>query len=170
MTRTKSLLAAAVALAALAGSAAAAGSAASSSTLSGYEYAFTSTDGKFAGTSGGALRGPWQAEVKHTALCLSCTPTAKVVGGGFKLASIHNDRPAVATGTFVGGTIRVTNRGAGCTNQTFAVNGILGGVGWGPAGTGTGTLAVTLTHYRHRIAGKCVTYGAAVRGALSLSF
>jgi hypothetical protein len=170
MTRTKSLLAIVVALAALAGSAAAGGSATSSSTLSGYEYAFTSTNGKFAGTSAGALRGPWQAEVKHTALCLSCTPTAKIDDGGFKLASIHNGRPAVATGPFVGGTIRVTNSGAGCTNQAFAVNGVLAGVGWGSRGNGTGTLTVTLTHYRHRVVGKCVTYGAAVRGALSLSF
>ena len=167
MTRTKPLLTAVFALIALLGATAAA---ASSSTLSGYEYAFTSTDGKFAGTAGGALRGPWQAEVKHTALCLSCTPTAIVEGGAFKLASIHNGRPAVATGAFVGGTIRVTNAGASCTNQTFAVNGVLAGVGWGSGGAGTGRLAVTLTHYRHRVAGKCLTYGAAVRGALSLSF
>jgi hypothetical protein len=170
MRRTKPLLTAVVALVALLGPAAGTVSAASSSTLSGYEYAFTSTDGKFAGTAGGALRGPWQAEVRHTALCLSCTPTAKIDGGAFKLASIHNGRPAVATGAFVGGTIRVTNPGANCSNQTFAVDGVLAGVGWGSGGKGSGTLAVTLTHYRHRLAGKCVTYGAAVRGALSLSF
>jgi hypothetical protein len=169
MNGTKPLLTALVALAALLAPAATS-AAASSSTLSGYEYAFTSTDGKFAGTSAGALRGPWQAEVKHTALCLSCTPTAKIDGGAFKLAAIHDGRPGIATGTFVGRTIRVTNAGASCTNQTFAVDGVLAAVGWGSGGKGTGTLAVTLTHYRHRIAGKCVTYGAAVRGALSLSF
>ena len=170
MTRTNLLLTAAVALVALAGSAAAAGAAGPTATLTGYEYAFTSTDGKFAGTASGSLGGPWQAEVKHTALCLSCTPTARIDGGGFKLASIHNGRPAAVSGAFVGGTIRVTNPGASCTNQTFAVNGALAGVGWGSAGRGTGTLAATLTHYRHRVLGKCVTYGAAVRGALSLSF
>lgn len=167
MNRTKLLLTAVVALVALLAPGAAA---ASTSTLGGYEYAFTSTDGKFAGKATGALRGPWRAEVKHTALCLSCTPTARIDGGGFRLASIHNGRPAVVTGAFVGGTIRVTNPGASCTNQTFAVNGVLAGVGWGSGGKGSGKLAVTLTHYRHRVAGKCLTYGAAVRGVLSLSF
>ena len=37
-----------------------------SDTISGYEYAFTSTDGKFAGTASGALPGTWNADVQHT--------------------------------------------------------------------------------------------------------
>ena len=32
------------------------------------------------------------------------------------------------------------------------------------------TFAATLTHYRTSIFGSCVTYGASVRGALSLTF
>ena len=140
-----------------------------SDTISGYEYAFTSTDGKFAGTASGALPGTWNADVQHTPLCLSCTPTATITGGSFSLVTTHNGLPALAVGTFVGGTVQVTNVGAHCTNQTFAVNGILGDAGWWSSGSGSGTFRVTLTHYRHSILGRCVTYGASVRGTLSLS-
>ena len=140
-----------------------------SDTLSGYEYAFTSTDGKFAGTASGALAGSWTADVQHTPLCLSCTPTATITGGSFSLATTHKGFPAVVSGAFIGGTVQVTNVGSNCSNQTFAVNGILGGVGWRSAGGGTGTFAATLTHYRHSVFGTCVTYGASIRGALSLS-
>ncbi len=65
--------------------------------------------------------------------------------------------------------MQVTNVGAGCSNQTFAVNGILGHVGWWSSGTGGGIFKATLTHYRHSILGRCVTYGASVRGTLSLT-
>ena len=161
------LLAAALAL--LVAPATAAAAQTYSDTISGYEYAFTSTDGKFAGTASGALPGSWNADVQHTPLCLSCTPTATITGGSFSLVTRHNGLPALAVGTFVGGTIQVTNVGAHCTNQTFAVNGILGDVGWWPSGSGSGSFRVTLTHYRHSILGRCVTYGASVRGTLSLS-
>ena len=161
------LLAAALALLALPATAVAAQT--YSDTISGYEYAFTSTDGKFAGTASGALPGTWNADVQHTALCLSCTPTARITGGSFSLVTSHNGLPALASGAFVGGTVQVVNVGASCTNQTFAVNGILGHVGWWSSGSGTGTFRVTLTHYRHSILGRCVTYGASVRGTLSLS-
>jgi hypothetical protein len=161
------LLAAALSLLAVPATAAAAQT--YSDTISGYEYAFTSTDGKFAGTASGALPGTWNADVRHTALCLSCTPTAAITGGSFSLVTAHNGLPALVSGAFVGGTVQVTNAGAGCTDQTFAVNGLLGHVGWWSAGSGTGTFRVTLTHYRHSIFGSCVTYGASVRGTLSLS-
>jgi hypothetical protein len=140
-----------------------------SDTISGYEYAFTSTDGKFAGTASGALPGTWNADVRHTALCLSCAPTATITGGSFSLATTHNGLPAVARGAFVGGTVQVLNAGANCSNQTFAVNGILGHVSWWSSGAGSGTFRVTLTHYRHSILGSCVSYAASVRGTLSLS-
>jgi hypothetical protein len=140
-----------------------------SDTISGYEYAFTSTDGKFAGTGSGALPGTWNADVQHTPLCLSCTPTATITGGSFSLATTHNGLPALASGRFVGGTVQVMNVGANCTNQTFAVNGLLGHVGWWSSGSGSGVFRTTLTHYRHSILGTCVTYGASVRGTLSLS-
>ena len=140
-----------------------------SDTISGYEYAFTSTDGKFAGTASGALPGSWNADVQHTPLCLSCTPTATVTGGGFSLATAHNGFPALISGVFVGGTVQVTNVGSHCSNQTFAVNGILGNVGWWSSGSGSGAFRATLTHYRHSVFGRCVTYGASIRGTLSLT-
>lgn len=140
-----------------------------SDTISGYEYAFTSTDGKFAGTASGALPGSWNADVQHTPLCLSCTPTATVTGGSFSLATTHNGFPALISGAFVGGTVQVANLGANCSNQTFAVNGILGNVGWWSSGSGSGIFTATLTHYRHSVFGSCITYGASVRGTLSLT-
>lgn len=140
-----------------------------SDTISGYEYAFTSTDGKFAGNASGSLPGAWNADVQHTKLCLSCTPTATITGGSFSLATTHNGAPTVVSGAFVGGTVQVINRGAGCTNQTFAVRGILGQVGWWTRGSGSGAFNVTLTHYRHSIFGRCVSYSASVRGTLSLT-
>jgi hypothetical protein len=97
-----------------------------SDTVSGYEYAFTSMDGRFAGTASGALPGAWNADVQHTRLCLSCTPTATVTGGSFSLATTHNGFPALVSGAFVGGTVQATNVGSNCSNQTFAVKGILG--------------------------------------------
>ena len=140
-----------------------------SDTVSGYEYAFTSTDGKFAGSASGALPGAWNADVQHTPLCLSCTPTASVTGGSFSLATTHTGFPALVSGSFVGGTVQVRNVGSNCSNQTFAVNGILGNVGWWSSGGGSGTFAATLTHYRHSVFGRCVTYGASIRGTLSLT-
>jgi hypothetical protein len=161
------LLAAALALLVAAPSAVAATT--YSDTVSGYEYAFTSTDGKFAGSASGSLPGAWNADVQHTPLCLSCTPTATITGGSFSLATRHNGAPALVSGDFIGGTVQVTNPGARCTFQTFAVNGILGHVGWWSAGSGSGTFDVTLTHYRRSIFSRCVTYGASVRGRLSLT-
>jgi hypothetical protein len=138
-------------------------------TISGYEYAFTSTDGRFAGTASGALPGSWNADVQHTPLCLSCTPTATITGGSFSLATKHNGFPALVSGAFVGGTVQVANVGSNCSNQTFAVNGILGNVGWWSSGSGSGSFRATLTHYRHSIFGRCATYGASIRGTLSLT-
>ena len=141
-----------------------------SDTISGYEYAFTSTDGKFAGKASGMLPGSWNADVHHTPLCLSCTPTATITGGSFSLATTHNGFPALVSGAFVGGKVRVTNVGSNCSNRTFAINGILDNVGWWSSGGGSGTFIATLTHYRHSVFGSCVTYGASVKGKLSLTF
>jgi hypothetical protein len=140
-----------------------------SDTISGHEYAFTSTDGRFAGIASGALPGTWNADVQHTPLCLSCTPTATITGGSFSLATTHNGFPALVSGAFVGGMVQVMNVGSHCTNQTFAVDGILGNVGWWSRGSGSGTFMATLTHYRHSVFGRCLTYGASVRGTLSLT-
>jgi hypothetical protein len=141
-----------------------------SDTISGQEYYYTSTDGKFAGMASGALPGDWNADVQHTKLCLSCTPTATITGGSFSVATTLGGIPTLVTGKFTGGTVQVINRGANCTNQTFAVNGILGNVGPWYSGHGSGIFTVTLTHYRTSFLGSCVTYGASVKGALSLAF
>jgi hypothetical protein len=139
-------------------------------TVSGFEYFATSTEGRFAGTASGALPGNWNADVQHTPLCLSCTPTATITGGSFLLASVLGSSPTVITGTFIGGSVQVLNVGANCTNQTFAVNGALGSVGPWLGGSGKGTFTATLTHYRHSIFGRCITYGASVAGTLTLTF
>jgi hypothetical protein len=141
-----------------------------SDTISGQEYYYTATDGRFAGAASGALPGDWNADVQHTKLCLSCTPTATITGGSFSLTTTLSGFPALVTGKFTGGTVQVINRGANCTNQTFAVNGILGSVGAWYSGHGSGVFATTLTHYRTSILGSCVTYGASVKGSLSLTF
>jgi hypothetical protein len=135
-------------------------------TISGYEYYFTSTDGRFAGSASGALAGSWNANVRHTPLCLSCSPTATITGGSFSLATPYT----LVTGTFTGGTVQVMNVGANCSNQTFDVEGILGSVGRWYAGSGSGTFSATLTHYRRSFLGRCVTYGASVAGTISLTF
>jgi hypothetical protein len=160
----------AVALAALALCASATAAQTYSDTISGAEYYATSTDGKFAGKASGAFPGPWNADVRHTPLSISSTPTATITGGSFSLATSLNGVYTLVTGAFTGGTVNVTNPGYNCTNQTFAVEGILGNVGPWSAGSGTGTFSATLTHYRARIFGSCVSYSASVKGTLSLTF
>jgi hypothetical protein len=140
-------------------------------TLSGMEYWATSTQGRFTGKATGQLTGYWNATVDHTPLSLAATPTATITGGRFALATSIGDIPTLVTGTFVaGGIVNVIDPGANCTNQTFAVHGPLGNVGPWYSGTGTGTFAVTLTHFRTRVFGSCVTYSASVTGSLSLTF
>ena len=141
-----------------------------SDTVSGHEYYYTSTDGKFAGSASGALPGSWNADVQHTKLCLSCTPTATIIGGSFSVATTLSGIPTLVTGKFTGGTVQVINKGANCTNQTFAVNGILGSVGPWYSGHGSGSFRATLTHYRTSILGRCISYAASVKGALTLTF
>jgi hypothetical protein len=167
--RLRSIMLAAVAILVVAAPAAALASQTYSDTSSGYEYYFTSTDGRFAGTASGALRGAWNANVQHTKLCLSCTPTATITGGGFQLATSLHGTPSLVTGSFTGGTVQVIHKGVSCTNQTFAVHGLLGSVGpYG--GHGTGTFNATLTHHRTSILGTCITYAASVSGTIDLTF
>ena len=135
-------------------------------TIRGYEYFFTSTDGRFAGNASGTLPGGWNADVQHTPLCLSCTTTATITGGSFSLATVYT----LVTGSFTGGTVQVMNPGVNCTNQTFDVEGMLGGVGRWYSGSGTGRFSAILTHYRHPVFGSCVSYAASVTGTLSLTY
>lgn len=167
--RLRSITLTAVAILALGVPAAALASQTYSDTTSGSEYYFTSTDGRFTGTASGSLPGRWNANVEHTPLCLSCTPTATIRGGNFQLATGVHGTPSLVTGSFTGGTVQVVNEGANCTNQTFAVQGVLGSVGpYG--GTGTGTFNATLTHHRVSVLGRCVIYAATVTGTINLTF
>ena len=139
-------------------------------TVRGHEYFASSTDGKFAGSASGALPGYWNADVQHTPLCLSCTPTATITGGNFELGTTLNGSVTLVTGSFTGGAVQVTNVGTDCTNQTFSVHGVLGSVGPWYSGNGSGDFSVILTHYRQRLFGSCITYAASVSGTLSLTF
>jgi hypothetical protein len=136
-----------------------------SDTISGYEYAATSTQGSFAGTASGALPGTWSATVDHTPL----GTYAKITGGDFHLATYLNGAAATVTGEFTTGTVRQFSGFTGCVNQQYAVNGTLGDVGFGSSGTGAGSFAGTLTHYRTKILGYCVTYSASITGSLTLT-
>ena len=80
----------------------------------------------------------------------------------------HGTLTAV-TGDFTAGTVRQLSGFTGCASQRYAVHGVLGHVGSGAARRGTGTLDATLTHYRTKIFGQCLTYSASVRGSLSLT-
>ena len=138
--------------------------------VAGAEYRATSTDGRFAGAASGELPGTWKADVHHTALCISCSSTATITSGSFTLATIVDGLPALFRGSFSGGTVQVIKPGADCTNQKFAVDGLLSRVHGRVAGTGGGTFTATLTHYRHSIFGRCVTYAASIRGTLDIGF
>ena len=109
-----------VAVAALvAPSAAAAAPASTSFTIVGYEYAFTSTAGSFAGRGSGNAgeTAVWNAHVEHDRL--GSNPTY-VDGGSFTMATTS---PSGAfdfvRGTFAyhGGTITTLNAGAKCTRK-----------------------------------------------------
>lgn len=133
--------------------------------VSGYEFAATSTQGRFAGAAPGALPGVWSATVDHTPL----GTVATITGGDVYLATYQNGVPTLVTGHFTGGTVRQLSGFTGCANQQYAVNGNVGDVGVGSAGTGTGTFAGTLTHHRTKIFGYCVIYSATITGSLTLT-
>ena len=145
--------------------AAAIAASASSDSVSGLEYVATSAQGRFVGIASGALPGAWSVTVDHTPLGTS----AVITGGDFRLATRRGGTLTVVTGGFTAGTVRQLSGFTGCVSRRYAVIGVLGGVGFGSAGHGTGTFAATLTHYRTKIFGQCVTYSASVSGSLSLA-
>jgi hypothetical protein len=159
------ILATAVALALTPASAIAATATAYSDPISGFEYTAAATQGSFAGAAVGALPGPWSATVGHTPLGTSAT----ITGGEFSLATYLDGTLTTITGHFTAGTIQQLSGFTGCVNQRYAVNGLLGDVGFRTAGSGTGTFTATLTHYRTKIFGYCVTYSASISGSLSLA-
>jgi hypothetical protein len=138
----------------------------------GYEYAFTSTVGSFAGNGSGDAGGTayWNATVKHDRL--GSYPTY-VNGGSFAMA-IRGPGSSVnaVIGTFThhGGKIMTLDRGANCTNQKYLVADTLRGVSTPRTSDGSGNFTVTLTHYRHRLLGRCVAYKARVSGTVSFTY
>ncbi len=135
-----------------------------SDSISGYEYAATSIQGHFVGIASGALPGVWSVTVDHTPLGTSAT----ITGADFHLAT-HLHGLTGVTGDFTGGTVTQLSGFTGCVNQRYAVNGAVGDLGFGSARSGTGTFVATLTHYRTKVFGHCVTYSASVSGSLSLA-
>ena len=173
MTMPRALLVVLVALAAVA--LPAAGSSAPVSTsfkIIGYEYAFTSTVGSFAGNGSGNAGGTayWNATVKHDRL--GSDPTY-VNGGSFAMA-VRGPGSSVdaVVGTFThhGGKITTLDRGANCTNQKYLVADTLKAVSTPKSSDGSGNFMVTLTHYRHRLLGRCVAYKARVSGTVSFTY
>jgi hypothetical protein len=138
---------------------------ASADSVSGLEYAATSAQGRFVGIASGALPGAWSVTVDHTPLGAS----AAITGGEFHLATRQHGTLTAVTGEFTAGTVRQLSGFTGCASQRYAVHGVLGDVGSGAVRRGTGTLDATLTHYRTKIFGQCLTYAASVRGSLSLA-
>ncbi len=140
--------------------------------IAGYEYAFTSTVGSFAGNGSGDAGGTayWNATVKHDQL--GSDPT--YVNGGFFAMTIRGPGTSVDAiiGTFThhGGKITTLDRGANCTNQKYLVADALKSVSTPKTSNGSGNFSVTLTHYRHRLLGRCVAYKAKVSGMVSFTY
>jgi hypothetical protein len=140
--------------------------------IAGREYAFTSTRGFFAGTGSGDEGGSayWNATVKHDRLGVK---PAYINGGSFAL-TVRNGGTSLdaVAGTFKhhGGTISRLDGGANCRNQKYLVKGTLERVLTTTTTNGTGNLSITLTHYRHRILGRCIAYKAKVAGNISFAY
>jgi hypothetical protein len=135
--------------------------------VNGSEVSATSTQGVFTGWASGDLPGLWSATVDHTVL----SPDAMVTGGTFTLTTSLNGTATVVGGVVTGGSVIRLNPGStGCVNQYYAVTLLLGSVGAGGSGTGSGTFVGTLVHRRTSVFGVCVTYAATIGGSLTLSF
>jgi hypothetical protein len=138
----------------------------------GHEYAFTPTVGFFAGTGAGNAgdAAVWNTYVDHDRL--GSTPT-HITGGSFVMAT----RSPSGTldhvrGSFVhhGGTITTIDPGANCTNQQYRVTGALENVATNTTTGGIGDVDVILTHFRARLFGRCIAYGATVVGTASFRY
>jgi hypothetical protein len=140
--------------------------------IAGYEYAFTSTVGSFAGTGNGNAgdSAAWNARVVHDRL--GSIPTY-VNGGEFQMTTRspggHLD---FVTGDFAyhGGRITVLDPGTGCTNQRYRVTDTLEHVATRTTASGSGTFSVVLTHYRFSLFGQCLIYKARVAGAVVFDY
>jgi hypothetical protein len=140
--------------------------------ITGYEYAFTSTVGNFAGNGSGNAGGSvyWNASVKHDRL--GSAPTY-VNGGSFAMAVRGpGDTVDAVVGilAYHGGTITTLRPGLNCTNQEYLVTDTVEAVRTSTTSNGSGALRVTLTHYRHRVLGRCIAYKAKVTGVVSVTY
>ena len=138
--------------------------------VSGFEIAATPTEGRFVGSASGSQRGGWYIDVVHQPL--SRTAPVAITGGSVNLATVLQGQPVVVTGSFSSGSVDQTGGFGGCSNQTFAVSGVLVRVGLVGAAqaVGGGSFNATLTHYQTEFFGRCVTYSASVTGAVSLTY
>jgi hypothetical protein len=165
------ILACAVVAALSVPAAARAAPASTSFAIVGYEYAFTSTVGSFAGTATGNAGeiGAWDATVEHDPL--GSSPTY-INGGSFEMTTLGLGGSDFVTGSFVyhGGTITTINPGAGCTNQRYRVQGALEDVATETTSGGSGYFDVVLTHFRRSVWGHCVIYLARVNGGVTFSY
>ena len=140
-------------------------------TVRGFEYAFTSTVGSFAG-SGFAQQdvAVWETRVVHAPL--GSGATVAITGGTFSMTtrSLASWATDFVRGEYTGGTITVLDAGANCTNQRYRVEGSLGNVTTSTTTGGTGSFEVILIHYRTSLFGTCITYSATVGGSVSFSY
>jgi len=172
MIMARGLLLVALAFAALALPAAASPPVSTRFNIIGYEYAFTSKVGSFAGTGSGNAGGAvyWNATVKHDPLG---SDPAYVNGGPFAM-TVRGPGSLVdaVVGTFShrGGKITTLDRGANCTNQKYLVSSTLKAVSTPATSGGAGKFEVTLTHFRHRFLGRCIAYKARVSGSVRFSY
>ena len=140
--------------------------------VTGFEYAFTSTVGAFAGIGHGNAGDSalWNTRVEHDPL--GSKPTY-INGGWFQMGTLSKGGHAdFVTGKYVhhGGTITTLDPGANCTNQRFRVAGALENVATTDSADGTGSFSAVLTHHRLRIFGRCITYSATVAGIARFSY
>jgi len=127
--------------------------------VSGFEYAATATAGSFAGAAAAPDDlGTWRATVVHGPLPVNPGGTAPVTGGTFGLNGHLRD----LAGGLDGGTITLLTTSS-CGKQTYSVTGhlILA------SGMGDASFGMVLTHYRLRLFGSCITYGATVQGSVT---
>jgi len=129
----------------------------------------TPTEGQFVGEASGSFAGAWYIDVRHQVLM---NHPVSITGGSFRINTVINGWPDEIRGSFKpwSGTVTQIKGFTGCSNQQFAVNGQLVGVGV-DGGTGTGTFRATLTHYRASIwfVG-CVVYSTSISGSVLLNF
>ena len=130
--------------------------------ISGVEYAATSAVGSFAGVTVAADDyGTWRATIAHDALPTTLFASSSVTPSGSSFALDGKVRDLA--GGFASGSITLLTTST-CSKQTYAVTGSLNLTA---GGSGTADFAATLTHYRIWLWGRCITYGATVKGLVT---